>query len=168
MKKVLIALALILSMNSTIAQNKKIIIKHNLSNSEISGPTGVICSNQTRTKWFTLTPNYMLDGNRLLCDGFIVIRLNIGNLKNGGTLAFTFKDGSKIRLKSKVQENRYDALYFPLSELNFIILKSKEIKYVRYINKTDYASLQYTMTSNESNYYVNLFTNYSIQRGNFK
>ena len=164
MKNTLMALGLMLSMNSAISQNNKVVTEKPINSTEITKHTGVICSNESRTKWFTLTPNYRIDGNKLFCDGFIVIKSSIGTLNKEAVLAITFKDGSRIKLKSNDLLKDNNILYFPLSELNFIILKSKEIKWVRYINKKDNVSFQYAMKPNEENYYVNLFNNYSIQR----
>jgi len=156
-------LVLMLSMNSAFTQNKAV-INHCVNNSEIHGPAGVICSNENRTKWFTLTPNYKLDGTRLFCTGLVVIKTSIGDVNKTGTLVFTFKDGNKIRLKSGIIPNIDGALYFELTELDFIILKSKEIDTVRFINGIDNVSFQYKMVGDESNYYINLFTNYTIHQ----
>ena len=164
MKNTLMALGLMLSMNSAISQNNQSVTEKPINTTEITKHTGVICSNEYRTKWFTLTPNYRIEGNKISCNGFVVIKSNIGALNKDATIVITFKDETKIRLKSNDLLKDNNILYFPLTELDFIILKSKEIKWVRYINKKDDISFQYTMKRNEQNYYVNLFNSYSIQR----
>ena len=59
---------------------------------------------------------------------------------------------------------RGNTVYFKLTDLEFSILKLKEIETVRYINGNDFSSLQYTMVGDEErNYYTNLFNNYYIR-----
>jgi hypothetical protein len=106
MKKVVMTLALMLSMNSAFTQNKAV-INHCVNNSEIYSPNGVICSNENRTKWFTVTPNYKLDEDRLSCKGLVVIKSNIGDVNKTGTLVFIFKDGNKIKYVCKNPKDGY-------------------------------------------------------------
>jgi len=164
MKKALIALALILAINSIYSQDNKVIIENCTNKSQLYGPSGVICSNIDRTKWFTLKPNYLLDGDRLSCHGLIVIKSNIGGPSKKCQLVFSFSDGSKLRLKPEEESKTGNIFYFKLTELEFIILKSKKINHARYINGIDNISFQYKMGEEEKNYYVNLFTNYHIQK----
>jgi len=77
MKKVLISLAVLLSSYTISSQSRKVVIDKCINKSELHGPTGVVCSNLNRDKWFTLTPLYVLDGNRLSFNTFMVIRLVI-------------------------------------------------------------------------------------------
>jgi hypothetical protein len=166
MKKTLIALALILAINSIYSQNDRVTIDDCTNKTEIYGPSGVVCSNIDRTKWFTLKPNYQIDGNRLSCHGLIVIKSNIGGPSKKCQLLFSFKDGGRLKIKSTDESKSGNIFYFKLSELEFIILKSKKINYVRYINGIDNVSFQYKMGPDEINYYVNLFTNYNIRKIN--
>ena len=163
MKKVLLSISLLLALNTSYSQNKKVVVDRCINKSEITGPTGVICSNITKTKWFTLTPSYRLDGSRLSCAGLMVIRMNIGDFSKEDQLFFSFKDGTKLRLESTGELSSDKTIYFTLTDLEFTILKTKEIDSVRYINGNDFASFQYKMSGDESTYYVNLFTNYYIR-----
>jgi hypothetical protein len=164
MKKVLLSISLLLALNTSYSQNRKVVIDKCVNKSEIYGPTGVICSNDIRTKWFTLTPNFQLDGDRLSMSGFLVIRMGIGNLTKEDQLFFSFKDGTKLRLELGGELNSETTVYFKLTDLEFSILKLKEIETVRYINGNDFSSLQYTMVGDEErNYYTNLFNNYYIR-----
>ena len=57
-----------------------------------------------------------------------------------------------------------NSVLFTLTDLEFAILKEKEIDTVRYINGNDFSSFQYTMVGDEErNYYTNLFNNYYIR-----
>jgi hypothetical protein len=164
MKKVLISLAVLLSSYTISSQSRKVVIDKCINKSELHGPTGVICSNLNRDKWFTLTPNFQLDGNRLSMSGFLVIRMGIGNLTKEDQLFFSFKDGTKLRLELGGELNSETTVFFKLTDLEFSILKLKEIETVRYINGNDFSSLQYTMVGDEErNYYTNLFNNYYIR-----
>lgn len=164
MKKLLLTVSLLLVLNTSYSQSKKVVIDKCINNSVVHGPTGVICSNIRRTKWFTLTPVYKLDGNRLSCVELIVIRTGIGDLSKEDQLFFSFNDGSKLRLESGVVLNSDNIVYFKLTDLEFSLLKTKEIKTVRYINGNDFSSLEYTMIGDEERkYYINLFTNYYIR-----
>jgi len=163
MKKVLLSISLLLALNTSYSQNRKVVIDKCINKSEIYGPTGIICSNLNKTKWFTMTPVYRLDGNRLSCDGMWVIRMGIGDLSKEDQIFITFTDGSKLRLESGIELTSDKSIYFKLSDLEFTILKTKEIQSARYINGNDFCSFQYNMTGDEKTYFTNLFTNYYIR-----
>jgi hypothetical protein len=163
MKKVLLSISLLLALNTSYSQNRKVVIDKCINKSDIHGPTGVICSNFNRDKWFTLTPNFQLDGNRLSMSGFLVIRMGIGNLTKEDQLFFSFKDGTKLRLELGGELNSETTVYFKLTDLEFSILKLKEIETVRYINGNDFSSFQYSMVGEEKTYFINLFNNYYIR-----
>ena len=163
MKRVLLSISLLLALNTSYSQNRKVVIDKCINKSSIYGPTGVVCSNDNKTKWFTLTPVYRLDGSRLSCDGFWVIRMDIGNLSKEDQIFFSFKDGTKLRLESEVELTSEKSIFFKITDLEFCILKSKEIDTVRYINGNDFSSFQYKMVGDEKTYFTNLFTNYYIR-----
>jgi len=164
MKKVFLAALLLTAIFSSYSQSKRAVIDKCINKLEIQGPDGVICSNASKTRWFTLSPRYKIDGNRLSCSGFTVIRSGLGSLTKKDQLFFSFKDGTKLRLESEGELKLNNTVYFKLSDLEFSLIKLKAIKSVRYINGNDYKSLQYVMIGNkERNYYTNLFNNYHIQ-----
>jgi hypothetical protein len=163
MKKVLISLAVLLSSYTISSQSRKVVIDKCINKTEIHGPTGVICSNFNRDKWFSLTPLYFLEGNRLSFNTFMVIRMGLGVLSKEDQLFFAFKDGTKLRLESGGELTSDHTVYFKLTELEFAILKSREIETVRYINGNDFSSFQYSMVGEEKTYFVNLFNNYYIR-----
>ena len=163
MKKVFITLSLLIALHSSYSQSRKVVIDKCINKSELHGPTGVICSNIERNKWFTLTPNFQLDGNRLSMSGFLVIRMGIGNLTKEDQLFFSFKDGTKLRLELGGELNSENIVFFKLTDLEFSILKLKEIETVRYINGNDFSSFQYSMVGEEKTYFINLFNNYYIR-----
>jgi hypothetical protein len=163
MKKVFITLSLLIALHSSYSQSRKVVIDKCINKSELHGPTGVVCSNIDRNKWFTLIPNFQLDGDRLSMSGFLVIRMGIGNLTKEDQLFFSFKDGTKLRLELGGELNSENIVYFKLTDLEFSILKLKEIDTVRYINGNDFSSFQYTMVGEEKTYFINLFNNYYIR-----
>jgi hypothetical protein len=163
MKKVLLSISLLLALNTTYSQSRKVVIDKCINKYGIYGPTGVVCSNENKTKWFTLTPVYRLDGNRLSCEGFWVIRMSIGDLSKEDQIYFSFKDGTKLRIESGVELTTEKSIFFKLSDLEFSILRTKEIDTVRYINGNDFSSFQYKMVGDETIYFKNLFTNYYIR-----
>lgn len=165
MKRFLIVLALFLLTYTVSSQNRQFVVDRCINKVQICGANGVICSNDARTKWFTLTPNLQLDGNRLSMTGFTVIRMDVGTSTQKDQLLFSFKDGSKLRLKSCKDIDVQNSVFFIVSEMEFLILKAKEIESVRYINRTDSSSFYYVMNGeDESFYYVNLFNNYYIRQ----
>ena len=164
MKKVLLTFLLMLTINLTFTQNTKSVITHYINTAEITGPIGVICSNELKTKWFTLTPIYKLNNDVLSCSGLVVLKSNIGIACKKATLVFSFKDRTKLWLTSNFELKPYGSLYFELSEVEFLLFKSKEIDYVRYINGIDNESFLYKMNGSEGRYYVDLFNDYYIQK----
>ena len=71
---------LLVTIHSSYSQSRKVVIDKCINKLEIHGPEGVICSNVSRTKWFTLVPRYKIDGNRLSCSGFTAVRSGLGSL----------------------------------------------------------------------------------------
>ncbi len=136
MKRFLIVLALFLLTYTVSSQNRQIVVDRCINKVQMCGANGVICSNDARTKWFTLTPNLQLDGNRLSMTGFTVIRMDVGTSTQKDQLLFSFKDGSKLRLKLCKDIDVQNSVFFIVSEMEFLILKAKEIESVRYINGT--------------------------------
>ena len=163
MKKVLLSISLLIALHTSYSQSRKVVIDKCINKSEIYGPTGMVCSNLNKTKWFTLTPVYRLDGSRLSCDGLWVIRMDIGNLSKEDQIFIVFTDGTKLRLESGIELTSEKSIYFKLTDLEFTILKSKEMQSARYINGNDFCSFQYNMTGDEKTYFTNLFTNYYIR-----
>lgn len=163
MKKVLISLAILLSSYTVSSQSRKVVIDKCINKTEVHGPTGVICSNLNKDKWFTLTPIYVLDGDRLSMSGFVVVRLGIGSMSKEDQLFFSFKDGTKLRLESGGELTLNNGVFFTLTDLEFAILKGKEIDTVRYINGNDFSSFQYKMVEEEKTYFINLFNYYYIR-----
>jgi hypothetical protein len=163
MKKVLLSISLLLALNTSYSQNRKVVIDKCINKSDIYGPSGLICSNLDRTKWFTMTPTYRLDGNRLYGDGLWVIRMGIGDLSKEDQIFITFTDGSKLRLESGIELTSEKSIYFKLTDLEFTILKTKKIQLARYINGNDFNSFEYSMVGEEKTYFINLFNNYYIR-----
>lgn len=163
MKKVLLSISLLIALHTSYSQGRKVVIDKCVNKSEIYGPTGVICSNDNKTKWFTLTPIFKLDGIRLSTDEIIVIRMGIGDLSKEDQLFFSFTDGSKLRLESGCEATSEKIIHFKLTELEFSIIKLKKIESVRYINGNDFSSFEYNMSESEKDYFTNLFTNYYIR-----
>ena len=89
--------------------------------------------------------------------------MGIGSMSKEDQLFFSFKDGSKLRLESGVSLTLDNNIFFPLTDLEFAILKDKEIDCVRYINGNDFSSFQYKMVGEEKTYFTNLFNNYYIR-----
>jgi hypothetical protein len=163
MKKVLLSISLLLALSTSYSQNRRVIIDKCINKSDLHGPYGVICSNLKRDKWFTLTPLLQLDGNKLSMTGFLVIKMHIGSMSKEDQLFFSFKDGTKLRLESGGTLTLESSVLFTLTELEFAVLKNKEIDSVRYINGNDFSSFHYKMVGEERNYYTHLFNNYYIQ-----
>jgi hypothetical protein len=163
MKKVLISLAILLSSYTVSSQSRKVVVDKCINKTEVHGPTGVICSNLNKDKWFTLTPIYVLDGDRLSMSGFVVVRLGIGSMSKEDQLFFSFKDGSKLRLESGGELTLENGIFFTLNDLEFAVLKRKEIDTVRYINGNDFSSFQYKMVGEEKTYFIKLFNYYYIR-----
>jgi hypothetical protein len=95
--------------------------------------------------------------------GFLVIKMRIGSMSKEDQLFFSFKDGTKLRLESGGTLTLESSVLFTLTELEFAVLKNKEIDSVRYINGNDFSSFHYKMVGEERNYYTYLFNNYYIQ-----
>ena len=128
MNKVLISLAVLLSSYTISSQSRKVVIDKCINKSEIHGPTGMICSNLNKTKWFTLTPEYRLDGSRLSCDGLWAIRMDIGNLSKEDQIFIIFTDGTKLRLESGIELTSEKSIYFKLEDSIIILSRASSKK----------------------------------------
>lgn len=164
MKKLLIILAIFLSTQNLSSQTRQVVVDKCINTSQVIGPPGIICSNELRTKWFTLIPSLQLDGNRLSMSGFIVIKNNIGITSEKDQLIFSFRDGTKLRLTKVKNYDSQNSAFFALTDLEFVILKSKSIKSVRYFNAVNVSSFYYASYNEVERYYfINLFNHYYIR-----
>jgi hypothetical protein len=122
----------------------------------------LICSNDAKTKGFTITPNFKAKAGGFDNSGFICKNVNIGSCDENDTLIFLFDDGSKITLSMWNKFNCEGKVYVDFSSDQLALLKTKKVGAIRFSNGRTYDTLTYTMQSTEQDYFINVYTNFQV------
>ena len=120
--------------------------------------SGLICSNETRDKWFMIAPHFKKYNGISEKNYLITIKLNIGKCSKRDALVFTFVDGKYMTIRSNVELicDGITDITFPLNPVQIGVLEMKSIKSIRYINGNDRSSYLHTLKKDDQDYFKNL------------
>lgn len=152
MKKLYILILLLLSFISNAQQEQPVILKKE------STPTMLICSNEERTKWFTILPSFKKYNGITEKSYLTTIKLNIGKCSNRDLLIFTFVDGKSMTLRSNLELNCDNIIEvtFALNPIQIGVLEMKSVKSIRYVNGNDRSSFLYKLTTIDKDFFKNI------------
>ena len=122
----------------------------------------MICSNDAKTKGFTITPNFKAKAGGFDNNGFICKNVNIGSCDENDTLIFLFDDSTKITLSMWNKFNCEGKVYVSFSADELELLKTKKVSAIRFSNGRTYDTLTYTMKETEKDYFIRVYTNFQI------
>ena len=150
------------------SQQTEYIIQHCVNNSTFQPVEGLICSNDTRTKWFVISPTYLDNTSNPILNGFSILKFNIGKSNINDKLTIKFVDNTSITLsinKSKQLQNKDNTIvYYSMDVLDVYTLKNKPISIIRYVSGLNSGSFTYHVKSTEKTYIANALTNYSVKQ----
>jgi hypothetical protein len=165
MKKLTLSLLLISTLTAN-AQTSPFIIEHcidKMTDKEYHfTQNSLVCSDVKNTQGFIITPSFKKNYNELTPNSIICKSLNIGNCNEKDILIIMFDDDTKITYIAWNKFNCEGNSYFTVSKEDVIILSTKKIKAMRYINERSYESLTYILKEKERNYFINAYTNQKI------
>lgn len=122
----------------------------------------LICANETKTKGFTITPDFRADGNSYINNGFMCNNVNIGNCDENDQLIILFDDNSKISLTSWNKFNCEGNAYFNFSDEDLDLLSTKKVNSIRFMNGRTYDSLTVKLKIEQKDYFIRAYTNQKV------
>ena len=146
------------------SQTKDFVIEHCVETKTFTTPEVLICSNDTKTKWFAIQPTYEPNNYYPMNKGFKVFKAGIGTKDNEDLLVFTFFDGSITVVKSSGKSVEDDSIIFVMTPTNLDVLRNKSVIKIRFINVVQSESFTYICRDNEGTFFTNGFTNIIIKK----
>lgn len=163
MKNILTLLLLTIACNIN-AQQSEFIVEHCESTDTFKSPNGLICSTETRTKWFTMVPTYLTSTKTPIPSGVSTIKLGIGKPTLSDKIIIRFSGNKTVILKAYNIIDEYGGItnfYASVSDIS--ILKNYPINSIKYVNGVDGTSFTYQPKSGEENFFINAFTNFVVK-----
>ncbi len=163
MKKILTLLMVMLSMAAN-SQIKEFVVEHCLETKTFTTNESLICSNESKTKWFAIQPIYEPNNYYPINKGVRVFKFGFGNINTENLLVFTFFDGSITVLKNTGEIDNENSFIFNFTEFNLESLRTKTVTNIKFINVTQSESYTYECKDNEGSFFSNGFTNIIIKK----
>lgn len=147
--------------------SQEYVIEHCVEDRTFKCLSGLICSNEERTKWFAIQMIYKSNTNYPMVDGLKIIKNNIGVANGVGDLmVFTFTDRTTIKVKARTSLLEDFTIEFNLTNKDTDALLTKSVVSIRYINGTDYKSYTYYTKDAENVFFLNALKFYRLKRIN--
>ena len=168
MKKILLLLIMVLSIQKINSQHSEYVVEHCINTSTYQPMEGLICSNDNRTKWFIISPSYLEKTNNPIVNGFSILRYNVGKSNINDKLIIKFLDNTSITLsidKNLQSQNKDNTIvYYSIDILDVFTLKTKPISIIRYVSGVNGNSFVYHLKESEKTYLANALTNQSVKQ----
>lgn len=166
MKKILFS-AVLFAATSTMAQTvTPFIIEHcidKMTDKEYYfAKKKLICANESKTRGFTIIPDFRSTGGAYVNSGFSCRNVGIGTCDENDELIILFDDDSKITLTSWNKFNCEGNAYFRLSDEELADLSTKKINSIRFMNGRSYDSLTTTLKADQKDYFIRAYTNQKV------
>lgn len=166
MKKLLLNLALLISLSSFSQTTNPFVIEHckdKMTDKEYYfAQKKLICANPEKTKGFTIIPNFKASAGEIINNGFICQNVNIGSCDENDTLIILFEDETKITLTSWNKFNCEGNAYFDFTDSELEDLSTKKVNTIRFSNGYSYENLTITLKQDQKDYFIRAFTNNKI------
>jgi hypothetical protein len=168
MKKILMVLLVLITIQKINSQHSEYIVEHCVDKSTYQPIEGLICSNDTRTKWIVISPSYLQNTNNPVVNGFSILRFNIGKSNTNDKLIIKFVDNTTITVsvdKSIQSQNTDNTIVcYSVDILDILTLKTKPISIIRYVSGVNGSSFTYHLKESEKTYIANALTNQSVKQ----
>lgn len=166
MKKLLVALLLLISLSAFSQKTNPFVIEHckdKMTETEYYFvQKKFICSNTEKTKGFAISPNFKSNNGIVVNSGLICKNVNIGNCDENDTLIILFEDDSKITLTAWNKFNCNGNAYFNLSSNDLNELSTKKVNTIRFTNGRSYDTFTQTLNQDQKDYFVRAYTQQKI------
>lgn len=94
------SLLMFVNMNINSQNSTQYVIKKCITDKSFQASDGIICSDETKMKWFMILPNYSSNKEYPTPIGFSIVKSGIGACSKNDLLVITFTDHSRIILRS--------------------------------------------------------------------
>jgi hypothetical protein len=162
MKKLFILLLICLTQTLN-AQQSLFVVEHCLGSDTYKAPSGLMCSNENKTKWFALFPTYTSNTTKPIPNGFYMIKMYIGVPTKNDRLIIRFYNGETVIL------NAYDVIpeyggviMFEATVRHIHVMKNYPIKSLKYVNGGDGKTFTYHPDNKEKEFFMNAFNNFIV------
>ena len=166
MKKILLSAVLFISTSAMAQTTTPFVIEHcidKMTDKEYYfSRKKLICANDTKTKGFTITPDFKSTGGSYINNGFICKNVNIGTCDENDELIILFDDDSKITITSWNKFNCDGNAYFRLSDEELAELSTKKISSIRFMNGRSYDTFTLTLKADQKDYFIRAYTNQKV------
>jgi len=166
MKKLLVALVLLMSVSAFSQKKLPFVIEHckdKMTETEYYfTQKKLICANPQKTKGFTISPNFKSENGVVVNNGLICSNVNIGNCDENDSLIFLFENDTKISISSWNKFNCEGNAYFNLTESELAELSTKKINTIRFTNGRSYDTFTQTLKLDQKDYFIRAFTKQKI------
>jgi hypothetical protein len=163
MKKIFTLLVILLVSQKINSQQSSFVVEHCVDTSIFQPLEGLICSNDTKTKWFTMNSTYVTSTTNPIPNGFSVIKFNIGKSTQNDRLIIRFEDSKTVVLKAYEITQEYGVIMFYASVPNVHVFKNHSIKSIKYVNGDDNENFTYHPNDEEKTFFLNAFTNFIVK-----
>jgi hypothetical protein len=164
MKKIFTLLTILLVSQNINSQQSEFVVEYCLDSSTFQPKTGLICSNETKTKWFAMVPTYLTSTINPIPNGFSVIKLNIGKSSKTDKLIIRFSGRKTVMLKAYNIIDEYGGITnFYASVSDIYVLKNYPLTSIKYVNGLDGTSFTYQLKDAEESFFINAFTNFVVK-----
>jgi len=165
MKLLLMTLMMFVNMNIISQNSTQYVIKKCITDKSFQPTNGIICSDESRMKWFMILPIYSSNKEYPTPSGFSVIKSGIGSCSKNDLLVITFTDHSRIILRSTNVDLSCDTwTKFTADASDLKQLELKSIDTIRYVNGNEMKSFVYYMKNDkEKDFFINVYTNFIIK-----
>jgi hypothetical protein len=162
MKKLFILL--ILGISHITSAQSEFVVEHCADKSIFQSSKGLICSNDLKTKWFSMIPTYLSSTTKPIPNGFSLIKLNIGKSTKNDKLIIRFEGNKTVVLKAYDVIPDYGGIIMFYANISDIyVFKNHPIKSIKYLNGDDGQTFTYYPNDNEKTFFLNLFTKFVIK-----
>jgi hypothetical protein len=146
------------------SQQSSFVVNHCVGKDTFESSSGLICSNELKTRWFTMIPTYLTSTMNPIPNGFSIIKLNIGISSKNDKIIIRFSGSKTVMLKAHNVVDEYGGITsFYASVSDVYIIKNYPIKSIKYLDGTNGVSFTYQPKNGEESFFINAFTNFIVK-----
>jgi hypothetical protein len=157
--------AIFLISNFALGQSDKVKIEHcvdKITQRHYYMPQRLVMLAKDKEKGMALQPRLVMESDSIKLQSVIIKQYGIGSCQENCKLYFLLENDQVITLKSWNKFNCDGTSYFEIDETTLQLLKTKNIKTIRFENGYKYDSYTHTLSASERSYFVKMLTNYTI------
>jgi hypothetical protein len=167
MKKILTLLMIFLVAQNINSQQSEFVVEHCVDYSRFQSTKSLICSNELKTKWFTMSPTYITNTTIPVPNGVACLKLNLGKSNENDKIVIRFSGDKTVVLKAYDINPEYGGITsFYASVADIHVFQNYELKSIKYVNGFEELTFTYYPVGSEKTFFINLFTKFTVKNVN--